>query len=398
MARGTDEGTRVDLDRPAFPGADEPSRGVHALELHDAKRSARHAHRRAVAALHRHAPLVACFDSASGPPAPRSRSRSRCGSPKWARSTVARGAGAGHRWRLHFDARGCRSAPDDGLEAETDGVLYPTRPWRPPQAIRAVFADGASAPAASSPRLEERLGYGKQAWPIDTLRHLADVLIATAPGRARSAAHEVRWLNLAGFCVRPGFGAAADRWRIGELRKVYTAGLAFPKDVQAQAEWLVLWQRTGGGFSAGSSRSSRGGSSRRSASARASRRGSSRRSSGRAGACWHPRTARRRHAGPRGRRMAERLVAARNGSLLWSLGRVGARVSLLRAARSGCTTRGRGALDRHAPRSEARQGRDRRGCDRAGGHDGDAARDIGPAALARCSLRAPRGRCGRRDH
>jgi hypothetical protein len=58
-------------------------------------------------------------------------------------------------------------------------------------------------------------------------------------------------MNLVGFCVRPGFGAAADPWRVGELRKVYTAGLSFPKEVQGQVEWLVLWQRAAGGFSAG---------------------------------------------------------------------------------------------------------------------------------------------------
>ena len=41
---------------------------------------------------------------------------------------------------------------------------------------------------------------------------------------------------------------------ISELRKVYSAGLAFPKDIQGQVEWLVLWQRTSAGFSAGQQR------------------------------------------------------------------------------------------------------------------------------------------------
>src|SRR3954464_13970461 len=58
-------------------------------------------------------------------------------------------------------------------------------------------------------------------------------------------------MNLSGFCMRPGFGAPADAWRIGELRKVYAAGLAHPKDIQCQVEWLILWQRVSSGFSAG---------------------------------------------------------------------------------------------------------------------------------------------------
>ena len=45
-----------------------------------------------------------------------------------------------------------------------------------------------------------------------------------------------------------------DAWRISELRKVYSAGLSFPKDVQCQVEWLVLWQRTAAGFTTGQQR------------------------------------------------------------------------------------------------------------------------------------------------
>ena len=67
-------------------------------------------------------------------------------------------------------------------------------------------------------------------------------------------AHEVRWLNLVGFCVRPGFGASTDAWRLSELRTVYAAGLAFPKEIQCQVEWLVLWQRVGAGFTPGHQR------------------------------------------------------------------------------------------------------------------------------------------------
>jgi hypothetical protein len=61
-------------------------------------------------------------------------------------------------------------------------------------------------------------------------------------------------LNLFGFCMRPGFGAAKDPWRIGEARKIYVAGVAFPNAVQNRVEWLILWQRAAGGFSSGQQR------------------------------------------------------------------------------------------------------------------------------------------------
>ena len=48
--------------------------------------------------------------------------------------------------------------------------------------------------------------------------------------------------------------ALLDEWRVSELRKVYAEGLAFPREVQNQVEWLVLWQRVAAGFSAGQQR------------------------------------------------------------------------------------------------------------------------------------------------
>src|SRR5262249_8908432 len=96
--------------------------------------------------------------------------------------------------------------------------------------------------------------FGKTAWPLAVMRRFADALIAVAPGRRTSASLEARWLNLFGFCFRPGFGAAKDPWRIGEVRKIYVAGLAFPGAIQNRVEWLVLWQRVAGGFSTGQQR------------------------------------------------------------------------------------------------------------------------------------------------
>jgi hypothetical protein len=112
-------------------------------------------------------------------------------------------------------------------------------------------AAGAKSPQALVGDLENALGHGKADWPLPVLRRLADVLIEVERGRTRGAAFEVRWLNLVGFCLRPGFGSASDEWRVSELRKVYAAGLAFPKEIQNQVEWIVLWGRVAGGWNAG---------------------------------------------------------------------------------------------------------------------------------------------------
>jgi hypothetical protein len=152
-----------------------------------------------------------------------------------------------HRWRLQFQLRGGPAVvdeSDDETPAARDEALIPD----------AALAEGERLVNAVFARLEALFGFGKGAWPLAALRRLADRLLAAADGRKRSARHEARWLNLTGFCLRPGFGASADAWRVGEARKVYAAGLAFPKDVQCQVEWLIMWQRVAGGFSAGQQR------------------------------------------------------------------------------------------------------------------------------------------------
>jgi hypothetical protein len=124
------------------------------------------------------------------------------------------------------------------------------------RAIRSVFeaVTGEITAEHLVAHVERTIGFGKTAWPLAVMRRFTDVLIDVAAGRRTSASLEARWLNLFGLCFRPGFGAAKDPWRIGEARKIYAAGLAFPNAIQNKVEWLVLWQRVAGGFSTGQQR------------------------------------------------------------------------------------------------------------------------------------------------
>jgi molecular chaperone DnaK (HSP70) len=170
----------------------------------------------------------------------------------WCESTTTE-----HRWRLAFNLRGVEADPleegDADAEPEATSIVITDAAV---DAAVALLHDVFGATRSRSPQsligdLENALGHGKAEWPLPVLRRLADVLIELERGRAAGAAYEARWLNLAGFCLRPGFGSASDDWRVSELRKVYAAGLVFPREVQNQVEWIVLWGRAGGGFSAG---------------------------------------------------------------------------------------------------------------------------------------------------
>ena len=165
-----------------------------------------------------------------------------------------------HRWRLEFALRGAGRESDEGSHpaavTEPAAVVDPQAVATAVAEIASAFGPSAAAAAAApldqiGSRLENALGLGRHAWPLAAIRPLADALLEHADGRRRSPRHEARWANLLGFCLRPGYGATTDDFRMTQVRRIYLSGIAFPADVQCQVEWLVLWQRLAGGLSPG---------------------------------------------------------------------------------------------------------------------------------------------------
>jgi hypothetical protein len=58
----------------------------------------------------------------------------------------------------------------------------------------------------------------------------------------------MRWLNLAGFCLRPGFGFPGDDFRIEQVRRIYSGGLTYGNQVQCEIDWWIFWGRVAGGM------------------------------------------------------------------------------------------------------------------------------------------------------
>lgn len=95
--------------------------------------------------------------------------------------------------------------------------------------------------------LEGILGLPRAEWNWVLIRALWPSLEMCMDGRRHSVEHEESWLILAGFLLRPGFGAPMDPDRIDRLWHIRETGLFFPgKRVQIQE--YILWRRVAGGL------------------------------------------------------------------------------------------------------------------------------------------------------
>ncbi len=153
------------------------------------------------------------------------------------------------RWQLAFQVRAEADMP--ATEAAAAAGAHP----RLAQAIALideVFGGQARELDAKAvrqlrARLERVLGR-RDDWDMALLRALFDALLERARRRRRSAEHERVWLNLAGYCLRPGLGAALDDWRVDQLWALFGQGLQYVREGNNWSEWWTLWRRCAGGL------------------------------------------------------------------------------------------------------------------------------------------------------
>jgi hypothetical protein len=118
--------------------------------------------------------------------------------------------------------------------------------------IRSHLTRGtADRPEGLVKKLETVTGMTRLEWPASLMRALWETLMEVDEGRRISDQHEARWLNLTGFCLRPGYGLAVDDWRVAQTWRLYPARVIHGKNELVRAEWWILWRRLAGGLSAG---------------------------------------------------------------------------------------------------------------------------------------------------
>lgn len=152
------------------------------------------------------------------------------------------------RWRLEFQLRG---TPQTEITAPAGQEAHPRLDEARARIARRYGerAQQVSAKEVKALRVDlEKLLGERSTWDSPLLRALFDAFWEGQRRRRRSADHERLWLNLAGYCLRPGFGYPLDDWRVQELVTIHSAGVHFVRDPQVWAAWWTLWRRVSGGL------------------------------------------------------------------------------------------------------------------------------------------------------
>lgn len=154
-----------------------------------------------------------------------------------------------HRWQLQFDVRlGEKASPQSSGPVETLDMKTIEQAFTK---INNAFKEVNGNPESLTKDLIAVLALNKSQWSTAMIRKITDYLLKCRKGRLFSPQHEARWLNLTGFCLRPGFGDPLDDWRIKEIWKVFLEGLRFSDKHQCRTEWRILWRRVAGGLKPG---------------------------------------------------------------------------------------------------------------------------------------------------
>lgn len=157
------------------------------------------------------------------------------------------------RWQLQFDVRSTTETDRVAHtgSAEQSGIVDQEMISSAATVLQSIFGkDGTTRPDETMKLLSQAVGLSRADWPPSLLRALWAELLDLDEGRKRSPQYEARWLNLVGFCLRPGFGMAADDWRVEQTWRAINGRLVHSTSA-CLAELRTLCRRISGGFSPG---------------------------------------------------------------------------------------------------------------------------------------------------
>lgn len=154
---------------------------------------------------------------------------------------------APRRFRLAFELNGGEPAPARSVRAARSVRPLPPKLPEALEAIQRVFGetrpDVKSRESKDLPRELERLLGERREWTLESNRALFDTLTEGRAVRRRSEDHERVFWMLAGYCLRPGFGAPLDEQRIGRLVPLFESGIGAAANTRSWQQFWIAWRR-----------------------------------------------------------------------------------------------------------------------------------------------------------
>ncbi|MGD2012059.1 MAG: Hsp70 family protein, partial [Desulfobacterales bacterium] len=164
----------------------------------------------------------------------------------WCRSRIS-----DHRWKLQFQLRDT-AVP----EAVADAQILEA------SVTEEVLSFVRNKLSGNDKQQAEKLVKGiagiidlrREDWPLGFIRTLADELLTLLKVRQKGPIFESIWLNLLGFCLRPGIGESFDQQRMRQLWRLYPGGTGFARHPRVRLEWWIMWRRIAAGLTPGQQR------------------------------------------------------------------------------------------------------------------------------------------------
>lgn len=155
-----------------------------------------------------------------------------------------------HHWRLNFQLR--RDA--DPMAVAEGEVLDAALTQAARTVVSETFAGDKAGLSGVVKAISSAVDIQKNKWPLSFIRDLADALLDEKKSRERAAEFEARWLNLTGYCLRPGSGHGMDEQRMKKVWKLFRSGPVFDKNNAVRSQWWILWRRLAAGLNPGQQR------------------------------------------------------------------------------------------------------------------------------------------------
>lgn len=156
-----------------------------------------------------------------------------------------------HKWDLSFDLRSGSEPLKTAISVDSSEIIEESVVNEALELLKDSFYGDKDKVKSVVKDVSKFLQKSKNKWPLSFIRKMADFLIENPSLREKSVMHEAKWLNLTGFCMRPGIGDALDDVRIKKIWPQYSQGLFYENEIQNRNEWWIFWRRIAAGLKPG---------------------------------------------------------------------------------------------------------------------------------------------------